>query len=340
MSAHERAKRPQLMDNDARIDPAQPAERLDSWKAIARYLQRDVATVRRWEKSSGLPVRRVPGGSSRAVFAYASELEAWLNAGGSTSPAGFDGSTPADNGAPNGASASPRTARTVWGRIGLAAIVVAALAIAGAWRLRAVHVRPDDLRIDVTPDAVVARDGGGTELWRRVFPPDFVTAFSGYGKRSEVVGGANPAVFMATGNRIRRSDNFVESGELTEMTVSGEVKRRFSFGDHVTFDRKEYGPPGGMTTFAIDDRGAGRPFVVVRGDGNPARSPRRNVDIAVQKSQRVKGTTMSVRAEIINFFNFADLLGPNVSFGSPTFGQIPGVGGFPRLLQLSVRAAW
>ena len=43
---------------------------------IAQYLQRDVATVRRWEKTSGLPVRRVPGSSSRAVFAYASELEA------------------------------------------------------------------------------------------------------------------------------------------------------------------------------------------------------------------------------------------------------------------------
>jgi len=39
--------------------------RLDSWKAIADYLRHDVSTVMRWEKSSGLPVRRVPGRRGR-----------------------------------------------------------------------------------------------------------------------------------------------------------------------------------------------------------------------------------------------------------------------------------
>src|SRR6266542_3475539 len=91
MSAHsagpavqDRAKRPKLIENAVGMEEPRPGgDRLDSWKAIAHYLQRDVATVRRWEKTSGLPVRRVPGGSSRAVFAYVSELEAWLNTGGS-----------------------------------------------------------------------------------------------------------------------------------------------------------------------------------------------------------------------------------------------------------------
>src|SRR5438477_10849914 len=77
-----------------------PSERLDSWKAIAQYLQRDVATVRRWEKTSGLPVRRVPGGSSRAVFAYTSELEAWLNAGGSAAVRKADATAPASESQP------------------------------------------------------------------------------------------------------------------------------------------------------------------------------------------------------------------------------------------------
>jgi hypothetical protein len=52
--------------------------RLDSWKAIAVYLGRDLRTVRRWEKEKGLPVRRVPGGERRAVFAYRHEIDAWL----------------------------------------------------------------------------------------------------------------------------------------------------------------------------------------------------------------------------------------------------------------------
>ncbi|HVZ23327.1 MAG TPA: hypothetical protein VG871_19780, partial [Vicinamibacterales bacterium] len=57
-----------------------PPPRLDSWKAIADYLRRDVATVRRWEKSLGLPVRRVPGGPGHSVFAFTAEVDAWLQA--------------------------------------------------------------------------------------------------------------------------------------------------------------------------------------------------------------------------------------------------------------------
>jgi hypothetical protein len=52
-------------------------QRLDSWKAIASYLDRDLATARRWEKGLGLPVHRV-GGAGRSVFAYTTEIDAWL----------------------------------------------------------------------------------------------------------------------------------------------------------------------------------------------------------------------------------------------------------------------
>ena len=50
---------------------------LDSWKAIAAYLKRDVRTVRRWEKLEGLPVRRHLHQSQSTVYAYASEIDAW-----------------------------------------------------------------------------------------------------------------------------------------------------------------------------------------------------------------------------------------------------------------------
>jgi hypothetical protein len=72
-----------------------------------------------------------------------------------------------------------------------------------------------------------------------------------------------------------------------------------------------------------------------------ARTPvRRMWDLAIQKSHVVAGKTVSVRAEMINLFNFADLRGPAVSFGDPSFGQIREASGFPRMLQLSVRAIW
>jgi hypothetical protein len=66
-------------------DPHPGRQRLDSWKAIAKYLNRDLATVRRWEKGLGLPIHRV-GGSGRSVFAYVSEIETWL--GTARPPAG------------------------------------------------------------------------------------------------------------------------------------------------------------------------------------------------------------------------------------------------------------
>ena len=57
---------------------ARPSDVLHGWKEIARYIQRDVRTVERWEKQRGLPVRRVPGQGRAAVYARVAELEAWL----------------------------------------------------------------------------------------------------------------------------------------------------------------------------------------------------------------------------------------------------------------------
>ena len=52
--------------------------RLDSWKAIAQFLDRDVRSVQRWEHERGLPVHRLPGEKASAVFAFESELNQWL----------------------------------------------------------------------------------------------------------------------------------------------------------------------------------------------------------------------------------------------------------------------
>jgi TolB-like protein/tetratricopeptide (TPR) repeat protein len=57
-----------------------PEERLDSWKAIARYLGRSVRTVRRWEQLNALPVRRLMHHSKASVYAYRRELDDWREA--------------------------------------------------------------------------------------------------------------------------------------------------------------------------------------------------------------------------------------------------------------------
>jgi len=52
--------------------------RLESWGEIASYLRRDVRTVQRWERLHGLPVRRLVIGKQGQVYAYRSELDAWV----------------------------------------------------------------------------------------------------------------------------------------------------------------------------------------------------------------------------------------------------------------------
>lgn len=51
--------------------------RLESWKEIAAYLNRDVTTVQRWEKLEGMPVHRHLHEKRGSVYAVPEELDLW-----------------------------------------------------------------------------------------------------------------------------------------------------------------------------------------------------------------------------------------------------------------------
>jgi hypothetical protein len=53
-------------------------DRLDSWKEIASYLRKGERTVRRWERTEGLPVYRHTHQKQATVYAFRSELDVWL----------------------------------------------------------------------------------------------------------------------------------------------------------------------------------------------------------------------------------------------------------------------
>ena len=53
-----------------------PEDRLDSWKEIASYLDRDVTTVQRWEKREAMPVHRHLHDRVGTVYASRAELDA------------------------------------------------------------------------------------------------------------------------------------------------------------------------------------------------------------------------------------------------------------------------
>src|SRR5581483_2462397 len=217
------------------------SDRLDSWKAIAEYLRRDVATVRRWERERGLPAHRVPGGRGASVFAYRSEIDAWLRAKNDTT-----------------VTVPPR--RHAWA-IGT---VAAAMTLAVVWRLHSapITIPVEDLKIAVGESAVVATDPRGAEMWRYRTPAGYRLSFSEYGDRSVAVSGVTPAVYAISGTRVRLSDSRVESGELMEFSADGVLRRTFAFDDHVTFDRQRYGTPWGITALAVDESHGSRRIAV------------------------------------------------------------------------------
>jgi hypothetical protein len=50
---------------------------LDSWKEIATYLNRNVRTVQRWEKTEGLPIHRHVHERASSVSACKREIDRW-----------------------------------------------------------------------------------------------------------------------------------------------------------------------------------------------------------------------------------------------------------------------
>lgn len=66
-------------DASLEIPPSESVSetRLDSWKEIAAYLNRDVTTVQRWERREGMPVHRHLHDKRGSVFASRAELDEW-----------------------------------------------------------------------------------------------------------------------------------------------------------------------------------------------------------------------------------------------------------------------
>jgi hypothetical protein len=218
-----------------------PGQRLDSWKAIAEYLRRDVATVARWEKTLGLPVRRVAG-AGRSVFAYTSEIEGWLQTAKATLPeADLVPSAPP----------APTLSIGTWSWPWLV-LTAAVLALVAALMARARPIGAGDLRVELTNTGLVARDPKGVEQWRHPFPATHTT-FTVPGVPARVIGGRSPGVYFATGLRGSQTSNQMESGVITLLDLKGRLQRSFAFDDRLLFQGASYGAPWAITGFDVNE---------------------------------------------------------------------------------------
>lgn len=239
--------------------PQNGRDRLDSWKAIAAYLQRDERTLRRWEREQGLPVRRVPGRQGTSVFAYVSEIDAWLKA--TKQPPVQAGTAPAVGVAPDVPIAPPppgpprRILGLVWvaGTLLLAAGVVASRAVL---QLNATEV---GLTVTMTTDAIVARAADGKERWRHSFTGERVESPDERHRHPvEILGGARPEIVGATKLQISLAHEIVGGGQLLSFTPRGTLSRTFAFDDRLPFATGVYERPWGITDFRVDDQAGSR----------------------------------------------------------------------------------
>jgi hypothetical protein len=145
-------------------------DRLDSWKEIAAYLNRDVTTVQRWEKREAMPVHRHLHDRMGSVYASRAELDAWAR-GRNLRAAQENGN---DATVPDPPAAAPHSAAstffTRWRFVLLLAAAAAALAIAASlwlqkmeyfWRNPITHARFQTITdfSGVEQAAAVSRDG-------------------------------------------------------------------------------------------------------------------------------------------------------------------------------------
>jgi len=228
------------------------SDRLDSWKAVAEYLGRDVATVRRWEKASGLPIRRVAGSRGHSVFAYRSEIDAWLRQ--PLSKSGDDKTRGVVRHDPSTALLTippaevlPTRSLPLW-RWGVVTTVVTLVVLSLTWRV--LSSRADDPApiVEVTSHSVVATGADGALRWHHGFQPgqQIIPLVDRQGRGLTIFTVPEPGVVIGSAAR-GINGAFTEGGQLLWFSLSGALKKTFSLDDRLEFGPETYGEPWNLT---------------------------------------------------------------------------------------------
>ena len=156
---------PDSLDSSEKVDAA---PRLVGWKEIAAHLGKTDRTVKRWRKSRGLPIHRVPGVTKTSVYAYPAELDFWLESVSAAEPDLEESFAPAGVPAPaigpQPANPHAGTSHAAWNSSWKWTMALGVLVLAG-------------VALDVRTYLTVGASGTG--IIRRLFPGSVSASSSG-----------------------------------------------------------------------------------------------------------------------------------------------------------------
>ena len=234
------------------METEQAPDRLDSWKAIAAYMRRDVSTVRRWEKTAGLPVRRLGDSRGHSVFAFREEIDAWLSGSGVSDPTPDSPTVvavPVAVPVPDvpGAHRSSRQ----WG-----AAVALGLILLGsvAWQARASRNEGVATQVQIQETGIAGLGADGGVKWRYSYPggdrgwaiPDWASG------RAPIDTAEGPALLAAVGGHLL-GNGLSASGELLRFSTRGDLQRTFGFDDRPAFGDVTYTKPWDLTDVQLEN---------------------------------------------------------------------------------------
>jgi len=135
------------MKDSPPVSSPEPSDRsaeapLDSWKEIAAHVKRDVSTVQRWEKREGMPVHRHVHDKRGSVYAFSSELDAWLQSRKLRLEEEEDGDK-AETVTTDQTKERPILALNWWVAGAVVVVLVAAVAVGVLWRSGRPHLLSD-----------------------------------------------------------------------------------------------------------------------------------------------------------------------------------------------------
>lgn len=234
--------------------------RLDSWKEIAEYLDRDVRTAIRWEHERGLPVHRMPGTKRSSVFALPGEIDRWLltdgvSGGGHESPGSQPGpESPLQADDRPGPRESPRqhSSQARWVVLLAASTVLVLLGL--ALRADVFGTRRPDVpqvtAIALSGTRLRAFDAGGGVLWAHDFgravlqrrdpgdgqPPG---SFSW----TDIDGDSVPELLVSVAFGSLPGTDSPGRDELFAFSATGSALWSHRLEDTLTFGAGRYGPP-------------------------------------------------------------------------------------------------